>query len=73
MVELEQAQQRLGEYIRWKELPRRYPQLVSEGELRRIIAERHFNGFGRAVRKISPKKILIHIPTALRWIESRRG
>lgn len=73
MTEIEKANQKLAEYVAWKEFARKYPELLSENQLRQIMAARHFNGFGRAVTRLTAKRLLIHIPTALAWIESNKG
>lgn len=70
MTEIEKVEQKLREYIAWREFPRRYPELLSEVQLRQLLNGRHFNGFGKCVRQISAKRILLHVPSTLDWIES---
>ena len=72
MTEIEKANQRLQEYVRWQEFSKMYPQLLTQSQLRQLMNGRHFNGFGRCVRQLSTKRLLIHVPTALDWIESNK-
>lgn len=73
MTEFQQAHQRLQEYVQWREFARLYPQLLTQSQLRQLMNGRHYNGFSRCVRQLSTKRLLIHVPTALDWIESNRG
>lgn len=73
MTEIEKANQRLQEYVAWKEFARLYPQMINQSQLRQLMIGRHYNGFGRCVRQLSAKRLLIHVPSALDWIESNKG
>lgn len=46
--------------------------LFSEGEFKWIFRNRKINGFDKAIRKIHCRKFLVHIPTAMQWVEDQR-
>lgn len=62
----------LSQYLDWRELPRRYPNLVTQNQMRHLVQSRHFNGLGAACHKIHARKILVNVPEFIRWIKNRR-
>jgi hypothetical protein len=48
------------------------PHLFSLTELNFIIKHKDKNGFADAVRQLSYKKVLVHEPSVLLWIEGKK-
>ena len=63
----------LDEFVDQNEFVNRYPGLFSLSQLKWVIKMRHYNGFDIATRKIGKRKMIIHIPTALDWIDSQKS
>lgn len=61
----------LHDYLDWRELPRRYPDLISENQMRHLVQSRHYNGLGSACHKLHARKILVHVPAFIRWLKSQ--
>ncbi len=61
----------LDDYVTKQSFVDLYPNIFTKSQLDWIVKIRRFNGFDVAVRKIGQRKILIHIPSALAWIDSQ--
>lgn len=51
----------------------RFSHLFKASELNWLIKNRNYNGFAPAVRKIGQRKIVIHVPSVLRWVNQQKG
>jgi len=63
----------LDEFITKQEFVKQYPNLFRPAELDWLIKCRAMNGLKKAIRKPSKRKLLIHVPTMLLWLETQRG
>ena len=61
----------IDEYITKAEFSQKYSHLFSATEINYLIQNKEKNGFSRAVKKISYKKVLLHLPSLIEWIESK--
>jgi|GEM_PF-3233946 len=67
------AVQSLDEFLTKQEFVRRFPHLFQMKELDWLIKCRSVNGLQKAIRKPSKRKLLIHVPSMLAWIETQNG
>jgi hypothetical protein len=71
-TEQKEINETFSDYLTKSDFVGAYPHLFSLSELNFIVQHKDENGFSGSVRKISYKKVLLHIPSVLAWIESKK-
>jgi len=63
--------EQLDDFVTPDEFLSRHPNLFERRELGWLIKNRQHNNFSSVVKKITARKFLIHVPSALTWINNR--